>query len=100
MRVVLVCVFGMSTYYVVKAVEKEAKARGIDLTLEAIPVSELPAKVDRFDLVLLGPQVRYKQEQVAKIAAGAGKKMLPIPPDLYAMTEADRLLDLILANKV
>lgn len=99
MHVVLVCVFGMSTYYVVKAVENAARARGEDVTLEAVPVSDLVAKVSGFDLVLLGPQVRFKHDQVAKIAAAAGKKMLVIPPELYGMTEAEKLLDLILHNK-
>ncbi len=85
MRVVLVCVFGMSTYYVVRAVEKTAKTRGLDVTLEAIPVAELEGRIGEFDLVLMGPQVRFKQDQVEAIAARAGKRVVPIPPEIYGI---------------
>lgn len=96
MRVVLVCVFGMSTYFVVKAIEQAAKVRGEDVVLEALPVSELGERIAEFDLVLLGPQVSFKREQVEAIAAKAGKKMLPIPPALYSPMDGEKLLDLIL----
>jgi len=90
--------FGMSTYYILKLVEKTAKDKNIDLVMEAIPISELNNRIRDFDMVLLGPQLKYKLSQVKEIADKNGKKSLVIPSDIYGSMDGDKLLNFILES--
>ncbi len=98
MKAGFVCSFGMSTYYVLKLVEKAAKARGVELSMDAIPVTELNDRIKEYDVVLLGPQLKYKSSQVSAVATANGKKFVNIPPDVYGSMDGDRILNFILES--
>ncbi len=60
MNILLVCGAGMSTSMLVQRIEKYAKANNINAKIEAIAETRLGEVVDRFDVVLLAPQSRFK----------------------------------------
>lgn len=64
MRILLVCAAGMSTSLLVTSMKKVA---GEDVVIEAHPIAELESIADNFDIVLVGPQVRYKYAKVEDI---------------------------------
>lgn len=64
MRILLVCVAGMSTSLLVTNMKKVA---GEGPVIEAHPISQLEVIVDNFDIVLVGPQVRYKYAKVEAV---------------------------------
>lgn len=69
-KILLVCSAGMSTSLLVTKMNKAAKEMGIEVEIEALPVSECSTKIDEVDIVLLGPQVRFQKPVVEKLANG------------------------------
>lgn len=60
MRVLLACVGGMSTSLIVSKMEKEAKRREIECSIEAIDFPAIENIIEDYDVLLLGPQITYK----------------------------------------
>lgn len=65
MKIILACAAGMSTSMLVDRMQQSAEEQGFDLMIDAVPVSSLDNHVDGTQLILLGPQVSYMQEQLA-----------------------------------
>ncbi|MBB6623265.1 PTS sugar transporter subunit IIB [Clostridium gasigenes] len=69
-KILLVCAAGMSTSLLVNKMKQAAKEMGIEVDIEALPVSECSSVIDEVDIVLLGPQVRFQKPQVDKLVDG------------------------------
>jgi PTS system cellobiose-specific IIB component len=96
-KVLLMCAAGMSTSLLVSKMEESAKQKGItDLVIKAEPVDDLDKYVDEFDVFLLGPQIRYKEQQVKKIVEAKGKKYANIPPQIYGLVDGKKALEIVL----
>ncbi len=67
-KILLCCAAGMSTSILVTKMEKASETIGIDAKIWAVSVEELEKNIkDGVDVVLLGPQIRYKLSEVKKI---------------------------------
>ena len=55
MNILLVCAAGMSTSLLVNRMNEAAKKEGIDVHIEAHPVSSVASFGDAADVILLGP---------------------------------------------
>lgn len=69
-NILLVCAAGMSTSLLVNKMKAEAKEKGIEINIDALPVSECSSVIDKADIVLLGPQVRFQKPQVDALVNG------------------------------
>lgn len=69
-KILLVCSAGMSTSLLVNKMNVAAKEIGVEVEIEALPVSECSTKINEVDIVLLGPQVRFQKPVVEKLAGG------------------------------
>jgi cellobiose PTS system EIIB component len=69
-NILLVCAAGMSTSLLVNKMKGAAKEKGIEINIEALPVSECSRVIDKVDIVLLGPQVRFQKPQVDALVKG------------------------------
>ena len=69
-KILLVCSAGMSTSLLVNKMNNAAKEMGVEVSIEALPVSECSTKIAEVDIVLLGPQVRFQKSVVEKLANG------------------------------
>lgn len=69
-KILLVCAAGMSTSLIVNKMKAAAKEKGVEIEIEALPVSECSSVIDTVDIVLLGPQVRYQKPQVDSLVEG------------------------------
>lgn len=96
MNVLLVCAGGFSTSILVKKIEEESKKRNIDIAVSAKPIEDLEMYIEQYDLVLLGPQVKYKENWVKKIVDKYKKIYDVIPPHIYGRMDAASTLDIIL----
>ncbi|AHF59465.1 PTS sugar transporter subunit IIB [Streptococcus suis] len=67
-RIVLACSAGMSTSLLVTKMQQAAEAQGFEATIYAVSVSELVLEVEKnpADIILLGPQVSYMEEEFKK----------------------------------
>ena len=66
-KILLCCAAGMSTSLLVTKMQNEAKNTGMESKIWAIPVEELSNNLNGVDIVLLGPQIRYKLNDVKKV---------------------------------
>lgn len=95
-KIMLCCSAGMSTSLLVKKMEAEAKARGIEAEIKAYGASEFSNQVGNYQVVLLGPQVKYMQPDLQKQADKFGIKVEPINMMDYGMQKGDKVLDFAL----
>jgi PTS system cellobiose-specific IIB component len=66
-NILLCCAAGMSTSLLVKKMEDEAKSQGVEVKVWAIGETDIYNNIDLADVILLGPQVRYRLAEVKKI---------------------------------
>lgn len=64
MVIYLFCSAGMSTSLLVKKMQKEAEAKGLNFEIEAYPESTVSENGERADVILLGPQIRFKEKAI------------------------------------
>lgn len=96
-KILLVCSAGMSTSLLVEKMKKAALERQLPCEIEAIPVADFDARVDEADVVLLGPQVRYKLAACKQVADAKGKPIDVIDMMAYGMVNGAQVLDQALA---
>ncbi|MDR2023464.1 MAG: PTS sugar transporter subunit IIB [Hungatella sp.] len=65
MKIILACAAGMSTSMLVERMKESADQKGMELEIDAVPVSSLSAHTEATDIILLGPQVSYMEDKVA-----------------------------------
>ena len=90
MKILLVCSAGMSTSILVKKIEAFAEKSGEKIVVEAHGSHDAKNKIDKFDVILIGPQVRYLKTDFDKIADG--KPVEVIPPRDYATANAENIV--------
>lgn len=64
--IILLCAAGMSTSALVRKMQDAAKADGYDCEISAHSVSDAKS-YESADIILLGPQVRYRLNEVKKL---------------------------------
>ncbi|WP_315108960.1 PTS sugar transporter subunit IIB [Clostridium intestinale] len=64
MNILLVCAAGMSTSLLVASMRKFADE---GTKIEAVAFSQLDSVVKEYDVILVGPQLRYKLKDIQKI---------------------------------
>jgi PTS system cellobiose-specific IIB component len=92
-KIMLCCSAGMSTSLLVKKMETAASNRGIDAEIKAFGAAEFDQQVANYQVVLLGPQVKYMQPDLQKVADQYGIKVAPINMLDYGMQNGDKVLD-------
>ena len=75
MNILLCCAMGMSTSVVVQAMKKAAKQQGKDYWIAATDVDSVDEEDEKIDVVLIGPQVAYKYEDVKDMFDGTDTKV-------------------------
>jgi PTS system cellobiose-specific IIB component len=96
-KIMLCCSAGMSTSMLVKKMEEEAKKRDLAVEIMAYGSSEFNSHVADYQVVLLGPQIRYMKNDFQKIADQYGIKVEPINMQDYGLQRGDNVLDFALS---
>ena len=74
-KILLCCAAGMSTSLLVSKMQQAATEVNLESKIWAVSVEELQNNIkDGVDVVLLGPQIRYKLNDVKKVC---GEKSIP-----------------------
>ena len=95
-KIMLCCSAGMSTSLLVKKMQASADERGIATEIKAFGASEFDSQVSNYEVVLLGPQVKYMQGDLQKVADQFGIRVEPIDMMDYGMQKGDKVLDFAL----
>lgn len=90
MKVLLVCAAGMSTSLLTNNMKKNADP---DDVVDAVPVGELESVIDKYDVILLGPQIRFKEKDVKKLAEPKGIPSGVIDMRAYGMMDGKAAME-------
>lgn len=96
-RIMLCCSAGMSTSLLVRKMVEAAQERGLEVEIDAYGVAEFDTQFPRYQVVLLGPQVKYMLSTLSEKAAAQGIPVQPIEPMDYGMQRGDKVLDYALS---
>lgn len=93
-KILLACSAGMSTSLLESSLIKYAQSIGEEIEVIAKPSNEAKNLVKDYDIVLLGPQVRYMEQTFKQIAGTT--PVVVIPPQIYATAKGEECFKLIL----
>ena len=96
-KIMLCCSAGMSTSLLVKKMVDEAQKRGLEAEIKAFGVAGFAEQVGHYQVVLLGPQVKYMQSDLQKQADKYGIRVEPINMMDYGMQKGGAVLDFALS---
>lgn len=71
MNIMLACAAGMSTSLVVSKMREAAESQGKDYKIWAVEQGQVESELGNFDVLLLGPQIRYMERRLAKVVGDA-----------------------------
>lgn len=91
-RILLACSAGMSTSLLVNNMKKEAAAQGLDVEIQAVPVAEAEVVFTAWNVVLLGPQVRFLLNKFKDLGSSAGIPIDIIDMKMYGMMDGKGVL--------
>ncbi|MDD9157198.1 PTS sugar transporter subunit IIB [Aliivibrio sp. S4TY2] len=91
-KILLLCAAGMSTSMVVKKMRESAELQGLEIHIEAHGVETIQDYLAEYDLFLLGPQIRFKKDELQKLADEVNKKVEVIDMMDYGMMKGDKIL--------
>ncbi|MGB9095852.1 PTS sugar transporter subunit IIB [Erwinia sp.] len=96
-KIMLCCSAGMSTSLLVRKMVEAANERGLEVDIQAYGVAEFDDRFPHYQVVLLGPQVKYMLKTLSEKAATQGIPVQPIDPMDYGMQLGDKVLDYALS---
>lgn len=92
MKILLCCAAGMSTGLLVTKMEAFSKSEGIDSEIWAVSADQVKNHIDKADVLLLGPQVRYLLPQMKKLGEDKGIPVDAINSVHYGMCNGQEVL--------
>ncbi|MBU3220003.1 PTS sugar transporter subunit IIB [Clostridium algidicarnis] len=92
-RIALFCSAGMSTSLLVTKMKKAAKAKGIEVSIDAFPEAAMEKELDEVDVVLIGPQIKYLLNKLKKLCDEKGVPIAVINTMDYGMMDGDKVLE-------
>ena len=91
MHIVLCCNQGMSTSMLVKKMREAAAKNGVDVQIDAYPISEIEEKAPDAAVILLGPQVRFELNRVKGLFPNIPVES--INPQDYGLVRGENVLN-------
>ncbi|HHG9513027.1 TPA: PTS sugar transporter subunit IIB [Citrobacter amalonaticus] len=96
-RIMLCCSAGMSTSLLVRKMVEAAEERKLPVQIDAYGVSEFDIQFPNYQVVLLGPQVKYMLNTLSEKAATHNIPVKAIDMQDYGMQRGDKVLDFALS---
>ncbi len=96
-NIILLCQWGASTGMMCEKISEAAKKRGIDVVANAYAVTDIQKVIDDADIILLGPQVRFKLNSLLKTYGDKGIPFIVMPPEDYGRLNGENILNAALA---
>ncbi len=95
-KVMFVCCAGMSTSLLVEKVNKAAKEKEVDIEVYAVGEAEARKNLSGADILLLGPQVRYLENNFRKAMESSETKLGVVDMLAYGRMDGEKVLEQIM----
>lgn len=89
MKILLVCVGGMSTNLLMRKMAAYWEQQGEPLEINAVGLAEYDKIYQNYDVVLVGPQVSYRLQEIQKVT---GKPTAAISAFDYAIANCPNIM--------
>jgi len=83
---------------VANKIAEAAKKRGIDAVVNAYPMSQIGEVIGGADIILLGPQIRFKLGAFQKEYGDKGVPIITVEPTDYGMLNGENILNSVLKH--
>lgn len=90
LNILLVCSAGMSTSLMVNKMKDAASKKGLEVAIWAVADAEAANNIGKADIMMLGPQVRFLESKMKKIAGD--KPVTVIDMKAYGMMDGAAVL--------
>ena len=87
----------MSTSLLVTKMRKAAEEKGVEVEINAVALELFEENVNKYDIFLLGPQVKFKKIDFQKVADQHGKIVEVINMMDYGTMNGAKVLDFALS---
>lgn len=92
MRIILCCSQGMSSSIFVRAMRKEIIEQNLDFTVASIGIFELKKYIEKADLILLAPQVKYAFKEISEMSKNYNVPTILISESDYGIMNVKKIL--------
>jgi len=92
LNIMLACAGGFSTSMLVERMKDAAKEKGMEITIDATAEGKVDKLIKNIDILLLGPQVGYKEESFKKKYNGHPVVIATILSMDYGMMNGKKVL--------
>ncbi len=92
LKIALICQYGASTGMFASKMRQAAKKRGLEIETKAFPDSELDQLIDQWDIILLGPQVGFKKDDILRRYPHYEKRLFVIDAIDFGMMNGEKIL--------
>jgi PTS system cellobiose-specific IIB component len=94
MNILLVCASGMSTGLLVNKMYAEGEKRNMpSLEVFACSVDDMQKYINNYDVVLVAPQIRYKEKYISTLAGSKNKAYAFIDGVSYGRVDGNSVLN-------
>lgn len=94
-NVLLVCGAGASSGFMATAIRKAGKKRGMEISVQARSESQLLEYANETDILLIGPHLKYMEDDLKEKVKDYNIKVAVIPQDIYGILDGNSACDLI-----
>ena len=92
-KILLACGIGASTGFMAANMRKAAKAKNLDVTIDAVSKSQVSEYADKIDVLLLGPHFSAEVPEYQQMLKSHNVKVTSIDPDDYAALDGESILE-------
>ncbi|WP_344783368.1 PTS sugar transporter [Microbacterium kribbense] len=94
MRIIVVCGAGASSTFVAQRMRRAIGAAGRRDVVTAVSITALPDRLDDADVLLVGPHLADRSDDLTRAAAGRGVRVIVLPGDIFGDRDGSRALAL------
>jgi PTS system cellobiose-specific IIB component len=96
-NVLVVCGAGASSTFLAHRIRATARGRDIDLVVAASSLEGLEKRLPDVDVLLVGPHLSSRFDELSRLAQAAGARSALLPSDVFGAQGDDAVLDLVQA---
>lgn len=92
-KILLACGTGASSGFVAQSMRKAAKKQGLEVSIKATSDTDIMEYVNDIDILLIGPHLKHRYEEIESSVKDYGVKSMIISKDHYAILDGKSVLE-------
>jgi len=93
MRILLLCAAGMSTSLIMNKMKRTLNEDEKDWVIDAKPIDQFALHAKDYDVILLGPQMTFKKEELKEKAEKLGVQLDVMDSFAYGIGDGESILN-------